>query len=102
MCDDVFNEIKKILFEKINEFREDLLLIIVKDEQKQKINEIYKDMSYFKIMFFIGTLNQEKIDSHIKEFMEKLEIEYSEDNYNLIKKHYDRFIEIKNIILKKN
>lgn len=97
----VFDEIKSVLNEKIDEFKNDLLSIITNDEKKQRLKEAYNDMSFLKIMFFIGLLNPEKLDSNIKEFMENFAIDYSDDNYNLIKKHYQRFIEIKNIILKK-
>lgn len=101
MANNVFDEIKEILNEKIIEFREDLIGIMTKDHQKQRIKEAYNDISFLKIMFFIGTLKEEKLESNIKEFMSNFQIEENETNYNLIKKHYERFIQIKDIILKK-
>ena len=97
----VFDEVKEILNEKIIEFREDLISIMTNEQQKEKVKKAYEDMSFLKIMFFIGLLNPEKLESNIKEFMENFAIDYSDDNYNLIKKHYERFIQIKQIILKK-
>ena len=98
--DSVDNKIKNLLFEKIRIFKDEIKKIIIKDDKKNLLEESFNNIWFWKILLFLWFISEQHffLNKQILEFMEKFEIENNEENYNIIKKQYDIFKEIKKII----
>lgn len=96
----VDNKIKNLLFEKIRIFKDEIKKIIIKDDKKNLLEESFNNIWFWKILLFLWFISEQQyfLNKQILEFMEKFEIENNEENYNIIKKQYDIFKEIKKII----
>ena len=88
-------QIKEILINSIKDFKNEIELMITKDTLKNKLNDIFNDISHVKIMLFIYLIKKDNMLNQITEFMKLYEIDENEENINKLKKHYEYFLEIK-------
>ena len=92
-------QIKDILINSIKDFKNEIELMINKETLKNKLNDIFNDISHVKIMLFIYLIKKDNMLNQITEFMKLYEIEEHEENINKLKKHYEYFLEIKCALL---
>ena len=92
-------QIKDILNNSIKDFKNDIELMINKETLKNKLNDIFNDISHVKIMLFIYLIKKDNMLNQITEFMKLYEIEENEENINKLKKHYEYFLQIKEALL---
>ena len=92
-------EIKNILFTKIEDFKNLIINLCNNDNDKNKINDTFKDLSFWKIMLFIMLINDNKMDGQINEFLEKFNIINNDENKNQIKEYYNYFLNVKSVFL---
>ena len=88
-------QIKDILINSIKDFKNDIELMINKETLKNKLNDIFNDISHVKIMLFIYLIKKDNMLNQITEFMKLYEIDENEENINKLQKHYEYFLEIK-------
>ena len=92
-------QIKDILINSIKDFKNDIELMINKETLKNKLNDIFNDISHVKIMLFIYLIKKDNMLNQITEFMKLYEIEENEENINKLQKHYEYFLQIKNSLI---
>ena len=92
-------QIKDILINSIKDFKNDIELMINKETLKNKLNDIFNDISHVKIMLFIYLIKKDNMINQISEFMKLYEIDENEENINKLKKHYEYFLQIKNSLI---
>ena len=92
-------QIKDILINSIKDFKNDIELMINKETLKNKLNDIFNDISHVKIMLFIYLIKKDNMIKQITEFMKLYEIDENEENINKLKKHYEYFLQIKEALL---
>ena len=92
-------QIKDILINSIKDFKNDIELMINKETLKNKLNDIFNDISHVKIMLFIYLIKKDNMINQISEFMKLYEIDENEENINKLKKHYEYFLQIKDSLL---
>ena len=85
---------------------QDLLLIKVKlfgdylisrcnnEDKKHEIEKSISNLNFMEVMFFITFFNKNKIDCEINNFINKFDIDNSEETKNGIKEHLDYFIQV--------
>lgn len=91
------NEIKEILFNRITEFKKLIISYCDDEENKNKIENVFKDIWFTKIMMFIILINCNKMDEQINEFIEKFKLVNNEEWQTKIKEYYNYFLEVKTI-----
>ena len=95
---DQVNNTKDYILDKIINFKNDIEALITDEDLKLKLNEKFNILTFNMIKLFIFFLNDKNVESNIKEFLTNYKIDNNETNYNIIKRHYDLFLEIKKII----
>ena len=91
------NEIKEILYSRIDEFKNVVINQCNDEENKIKIDTVFKDIWFSKIMMFIILINDNKMDEQIHEFINKFNLKDDEEWKNKIKDYYKYFLEVKKI-----
>lgn len=92
-------QIKEILLNACKDFKNDISNIITDDDLKMKLEESFNDLSHIKILLFVYLIKKESMNNQILEFCEKFKIEKNTKNIEIIEKHYNYFLEIKNALL---
>ena len=92
------SETKTFIESKITNFYNAVKPIIKKDiEQLDKLKE-----NYLRILLFISLIKKDSMEDNIKDFIKKININNTQENYNLIEQYYNLFLDLQNELINKN
>ena len=92
-------QIKDILLNACKDFKNDIILLINDDNLKMKLEDAFNEISHIKILLFVYLIKSDNMHAQILEFCDKYNIEKNDYNINIMKKHYNYFLEIKNCLI---
>lgn len=98
-CSDSRGSLRDILNTAIIDFKNDIEKIITNENLKIKLNDVFNEISHVKVILFIYLIKEQNMDKQIKEFMDLYEIEKTDQNINILKRHYEYFLKIKDALI---
>ena len=91
---------QELLIDKVKEFGNYLISKSTTEEKKQEIHKSINNLNCFEIMLFICLFDKKNIDQEINKFVQKFDIENTDEIKNEIKSHLQYFINVQDILTK--